>query len=73
MNGEMLVLMAGGGLLVLYLLVRLWIAEHDRDLLMQGTVRVMQTDYSAGVGLLLALLIVAAAVGIGILWLIGAI
>lgn len=71
MGEEMLLLIAACVLLILYLSARLWIAEHDRNLLLERPV-VEPVDYGAGLGLLLVFLIVVIFLGIAILWLIGA-
>ena len=71
MGEEMLLLIAACVLLILYLSARLWIAEHDRKLLLERSV-VVPVDYGAGLGLLLVFLILVIFLGIAILWLIGA-
>ncbi|MBC7259212.1 MAG: hypothetical protein H5T65_08180 [Chloroflexi bacterium] len=68
----MLILIAGCLLLILYLSVRLWIAEHDRNLLLEN-VSIAPVDYGAGWGALLAFLMMMAMLGIAVLWLVGAI
>lgn len=71
MGEEMLLLIAACVLLILYLSARLWIAEHDRNLLLERPVFV-PVDYGVGLGLVLVFLILVIFLGIAILWLIGA-
>lgn len=71
MGEEMLLLIVACVLLILYLSARLWIAEHDRNLLLERSVFV-PVDYGVGLGLLLVFLILVIFLGIAILWLIGA-
>lgn len=68
MGDGTLILIAGYVLLILYLSARLWIAEHDRDLL-QERVAVVPVDYGSGVVFLLAFLVTIVLLGIGIVWL----
>ncbi len=63
---------AGCMLLILYLSFRLWIAEHDRNLLLEHA-QTVPLDYGAGMLVLLAFLLVMAAFGIAFLWLAGVI
>ncbi len=71
MGEGMLILIAGCVLLILYLSARLWIAEHDRNLLMERPV-VAPVDYGYGLGLVLAFMLIIVVLGIAALWLVGA-
>lgn len=70
MEDGILILLVGCVLLILYLSARLWIAEHDRNLLLERPV-VPAVDYGAVLGLLLVFLITIVLLGIGLLWLAG--
>lgn len=67
---------AGCALLILYLSFRLWIAEHDRDLLLEHA-RGVPAEYGAEMLAmqvflsLLAFLLLIGALGIAFLWLSG--
>lgn len=71
MDAGMSLLVGGCVLLILYLWVRLRLAEHDRNLLMKRPV-VVPVDYGVGIGLWIAFLITMGLLGIAILWLVGA-
>lgn len=71
MGEGMLLLIAACVLLILYLSARLWIAEHDRNLLLKRAV-VAPVYCDAGLELLRVFLMVVIFLGIAILWLVGA-
>lgn len=70
MEAGMSLFIGGCVLLILYLSIRLWVAEHDRNLLMERPV-VVPVDYGIGIGLWIAFLITMGLLGIVILWLVG--
>ncbi|MGB9592864.1 MAG: hypothetical protein ACPL7R_01850 [Anaerolineae bacterium] len=69
------ILIAGCALLILYLSFKLWIAEHDRNLLLEHA-QIVPAGYGAEMMVLvglLAFLLMIAALGIAFLWLAGVI
>ncbi|GEM_PF-3578513 len=71
MGDGMLLLIAGGVLLILYLCVRLWVAEHDRAILLESRAPAVVPDYGAAVVVGMLFLFCVLAAGIGLLLLMG--